>query len=120
MKPGAWLRAAAVMAVALPFSACGQDPRQERVALGKELQALAGTAVCLMARATLVVLLVLAAGVAIFALGLNATEDEPHALATAKAQRTPRAARTRSPRMDAVAATQSPRSRGRTRQSNPR
>jgi cytochrome c553 len=35
----------------------------------------------LRARATLVVLLVLAAGVAIFALGLNATEDEPHALA---------------------------------------
>jgi hypothetical protein len=46
MKPGAWLRAAALMAVVLPFSACGQDPRQERVALGKEAQALAGTAVC--------------------------------------------------------------------------
>jgi alcohol dehydrogenase (quinone), cytochrome c subunit len=37
MTARAWLSAAAVMALALPFNACGEDPRQERVALGKEV-----------------------------------------------------------------------------------
>ena len=37
MSPRAWLIVAAVTALSLPLSACGQDPRQERVALGKEV-----------------------------------------------------------------------------------
>jgi mono/diheme cytochrome c family protein len=37
MNVGAGLRAAAVIIVAIPFTACGQAPREERVALGKEV-----------------------------------------------------------------------------------
>jgi len=37
MNPVGGLRAAAVVALALAVAGCGQDPRQERIALGKEV-----------------------------------------------------------------------------------